>query len=72
MTEAPKEQPLRQIKISLLPNGNVVVEAPFDDKILCYGLLEVAREQVANFKSKQLIQPVGAIPTVLPAGRNGG
>jgi hypothetical protein len=36
--------------IELLPNGQIAVSGPIDNKLLCYGLLECARDAIRDFK----------------------
>ena len=42
-----------KITIRFFKNGQVTMEAPMGDKIMCYGLLEMARQIVANHKAPQ-------------------
>jgi len=51
-----------EMKISMDEAGQVQVEGPLDNKILFYGLLEVAKETcVAHHKNKErLVQPIPA------------
>ena len=45
-------QPVAQITITLLDNGQVSVNGPLQDKILCYGLMEIAKETVKTIADK--------------------
>lgn len=58
-----------QIVIHLLTDGSVQVNGPINDKVLCFGLLEVAKITIANHKPAEqaLVQPV-SVP--LPPGVN--
>ncbi|MFB3926749.1 MAG: hypothetical protein ACE14T_11915 [Syntrophales bacterium] len=42
-----------KITIRYFKNGQVTLEAPMDDKILCYGLLEMAKQIIANHEIKK-------------------
>ena len=55
--------------IELLPGGKLNITGPLSDKVLCYGLLELAKEVIRENKtvSPQQIIPVAAMP--LPLGR---
>ena len=49
------------LKIELEENGSISISGPIHDKILCYGLLESAkdavREHVAKEATKRIIAP---------------
>ena len=38
-------------------NGQVHINGPLGDKIFCYGMLEVAKDIVRNYKVPDIIQP---------------
>lgn len=57
MDSAPKFQ--AQIIVTLLMDGSIQVIAPLDNKILCYGLLEVARDQIAAHKPSGILTAGG-------------
>lgn len=43
----PKEQAEKmQLVITVNPNGSISVSGPINDKVLCYGLLESAKDAV--------------------------
>ena len=46
-----------KVEIVLQDDGQVQVSGPLDDKILCLGLLEIARMSVHKFE-KKLVSPV--------------
>lgn len=48
---------IQEITIRLHPNGNVEINAPVENKILCYGLLETAKKVIADYVPP-IIQPV--------------
>jgi len=59
---------MARIIITINAAGQVNVEAPFDQRMLCYGLLEMAREVVyEQYKASQnrIVQPA---PGPLPPG----
>lgn len=48
-----------EIVVSMDEKGNVSVNGPIENKIVCYGMLEVARQAVEKFNpQKKTIQPV--------------
>lgn len=48
-----------QLVITLTDEGQLNVSGPIDNKMLCYGILEVAKEVVAERarQSQKLVQP---------------
>ena len=44
-----------QLLITLDADGRVIVSGPVDNKILCYGLLEAARQVIQEYKAEKLI-----------------
>lgn len=63
-------KPQAQLLIVLLEDGQVVVSGPVANKILSYGMIESARDAIANYKAPAapLIQPVRG---PLPNGHHG-
>lgn len=61
-----------QIIITLFPNGNLNLQCPIQNKLLCYGMLEMARDIIKDFKPEDQpkIQVVPGLPG-LKGGRNG-
>lgn len=47
------EPKARQIVITMSPAGEVNISAPLADKLFCYGMLEVARQMVQDFKPEE-------------------
>jgi hypothetical protein len=48
-----------ELIVSMDEKGNVSVNGPIENKIVCYGMLEVARQAVEKFDvQKKTIQPV--------------
>jgi hypothetical protein len=62
--QAPKVQ--TQIIVSMLDNGTINVTGPIQNKLLCYGMLEVAKDVVRNHVerpgSNLVIAPPGSVP----------
>jgi hypothetical protein len=57
------------LTITMAPDGTVSVNGPIQNRVLCYGMLEAAKEAVHQFgeKQQQLVQPV----TIMPPRPNG-
>lgn len=54
--------------IELEANGQVTVNGPIQNKLLCYGLLEAAKDAIKEFKPESQI----TIPKIHVPGINGG
>jgi hypothetical protein len=58
--------------IEMMPDKSVNVTGPMNDKILCYGLLELAKEIIADYVEAQKkavhIVPANALPNSLGNG----
>ena len=56
-----------KLVIVRLPNGSVEVSGPIGDKLLCYGLLEAAKDAIRHFvaENEQRIVPAVMVPTKL-------
>jgi len=64
-----------KIVITLREDGSLNVGGPLINKILCYGMLEQARDVVRNFEEPPMIQPAGGLPignVSLFRGKKGG
>jgi len=66
---APQQvQPVAQLVISLLPNGQVIVGGPIDDPILPFGMLQRAALEVYAYQAKKAqesrIVPVTLMPRI--------
>jgi hypothetical protein len=59
-----------ELRITMLATGQVHVTGPIENKILSYGLLEVAREVIAEHAKAQqrLVQPASMV--FRPGGRS--
>lgn len=68
-----------QILITMAPNGGVQVTGPIDNKLLCYGLLDCARDAIKDHSDQKakggIVQARQADPFLmrqLGNGANGG
>ena len=59
-----------KLTITLSPNGGVSVNGPIDNAMLCYGLLEVAKDVVRMHVQKKAESGITPVRILLP--RNGG
>jgi hypothetical protein len=59
-----------QLLITMEDSGQVRVDGPIGNKVLCFGLLEIAKEAVREYaeKNQKLVVPVSGM-TVVPNGR---
>ena len=55
-----------KLVITLLNSGKIEVNGPLHDKILCYGLLEIAKDVVKsyNIQSKIMTTPIMLHPKI--------
>ena len=64
----PQVQPVAQLVISLLPNGQVIVGGQIDDPILPFGMLQRAALEVYEYQRKKpqesRIVPVTLMPRI--------
>ena len=58
-----------QLVITLQPNGHIQVQGPLDNKLACYGMLEMAKEAISAHHRKVAEGPqiVAATPDMVPA-----
>ena len=52
MVALPEQQAPRRVTLAIhydLAAGQVRIEGPIAEKLLCYGMLEVARDQIKDF-----------------------
>ena len=47
-----------QLIITQNTDGSVTVSGPIDQKMWCYGMLEMARDAIKDFKPSPIIKPV--------------
>ena len=55
--ETPAEPAPFTMTIVMQSNGSVNLTAPFQNKILCYGLLEIARDIVRDYQNAAVAEP---------------
>lgn len=55
----PDRQPDTQLTITLNERGQINVQGPIQNKLMCYGLLELAKDAIAEFhvQQAQKVQP---------------
>jgi hypothetical protein len=54
------------LSIVIEEDGRIGVNGPIQDKILCYGLLEVGRQAIQAYNPEQrIVTPEGKVPTNL-------
>jgi uncharacterized phosphosugar-binding protein len=53
MGEHELKQVAVEISIRIMSNGQITVHGPLHDKILCYGVLDAAKDVVRNHKVEQ-------------------
>jgi hypothetical protein len=63
-------EPRAQLSITLSHDGNLSVTGPITDLILCYGLLELAKDQIRNhcaaLQRRDRIEVVQSLQQVMP------
>lgn len=47
------EEPVQELVVTLRRNGTLSVAGPIGNKLLCYGMLDMAKDVVSNFRPKQ-------------------
>lgn len=58
-------EPVASITITLMKNGQIGVSGPINQKALCYGLLETAKDVVRDHKAEaqpELVLARGSLP----------
>ena len=55
-----------KLTIILSPNGKVQVEGPVDQAMLCYGLLDVAKDVIRTHAQKKAESAIVPIHPLLP------
>lgn len=45
------------ITVTFTPDGNVNVSGPIENKVLCYGLLEMAKDAIRRYNPNRILQP---------------
>lgn len=59
------QPPAVVITITMSTRGEININGPLHDKVLCYGLLGIAHDLVRDFKPQQLVVPQLIIPSNL-------
>jgi hypothetical protein len=56
--------PSIEIRVKLLSNGRVEINAPMQNKVLCLGLLELAKDLVITYEptKSEILQPKDFMP----------
>ncbi len=54
----------KQLIIHLLADGNINVSGPLHEKLICFGMLEVAKQVIGNFKPSEAPRVELATPGV--------
>lgn len=56
-----------QLVIEMTPDGKVGVIGPLQNKVLCYGLLEIAKEVIreAGAVAERRVEPVAVMPRIV-------
>lgn len=52
MIDNTEEKKSINLLIVLMPDGTIGVNGPLENKVLCYGLLESARDAIKDYKPK--------------------
>ena len=55
-----------KLTITLSPNGNVGVEGPVDQIILCYGLLDAAKDVIRTHAQKKAESSIVSLQALRP------
>ena len=58
-----------QLTISISASGDINVSGPIADKLLCYGLLEIAKDLIKDYQPSSVMVPKGVI--LPPMGKMG-
>ena len=57
-----------KIIIELMEDGNVNINGPLENKVLCYGLLKMGEVLVTNYENKKIISAI-MVPSDKVVGR---
>lgn len=55
-----------ELKITLTQAGQIQIEGPIDNKMLCYGMMECARDAIKEFTDQKAKSPIVPANGVLP------
>lgn len=67
MTQNPTTRPTLTVRIE--ENGSCTVEGPISDKVLSYGMLEMARDAILEFHQRAAAQRAAKGPSPIVLGR---
>lgn len=65
-------RPMAQLVVQLMPDGDIRVQGPIEDMVLCYGLLEMGKDAIraaAQQRQSPLLLPPSALVGRRPAAR---
>jgi hypothetical protein len=58
---------LHQITVRMVSNGQIQVNGPLQDSVLCYGLLEAAKDVIRRMQDQRNSDPAMIqVPTLVP------
>ena len=60
-----------KLTITMSPNGEVRVHGPIDNALLCYGLLEVAKDVIRDHIKKKAESGIVPVQILLPGNGRG-
>jgi hypothetical protein len=60
-----------KLVIELLPGGKINVNGPINDKMLCYAMMELAKDCIREFIARQQQSPIVTAQIVPIQGLNG-
>lgn len=60
-----------KLTITMSPNGGVQVQGPIDNGLLCFGLLEVAKDVIREHIRKKAESGIVPVQIVLPGNGRG-
>lgn len=57
----------QKITITLHKDGQITMDGPLGNKVLCYGLLEIAKDLVRNYVQSPIMKPTnGGLQIIKP------
>jgi hypothetical protein len=56
-----------ELNIRIYSDGRLTMKGPLNDKILCWGVLEAAREFVTTYRAQQVVVPEIVVPGTNPS-----
>lgn len=57
-------EPIVQLLLTLNKDGTLNVTGPIDDRVLCYGMLDYAKDVIREYQARQakLVVPIAELP----------